>query len=98
MKKTPRRTKILIPLVWEKYNAVIIISKFFLSQEAVASGNNVEKNPKSHGQKWKNIYIKCYTEYLLCLQSNASASFLQTWNNFSEQWIQFSHFEGSIIP
>ena len=39
-----------------------------------------------------------YREYLLCLESNASASFLlQKCINFVEQ-LKFSHVEGSIIP
>ena len=41
------------------------------------------------------LYI--YREYLLFLQSNASGSFLQKCNNFVEQRLKFSHFEGSII-
>ena len=35
---------------------------------------------------------------MLCLQSNASGSFLQKCINFVEQQFTFSHFEGSIIP
>ena len=35
---------------------------------------------------------------MLCLQSNASGSFLQTCINFVEQLLKFSHFEGGIIP
>ena len=42
------------------------------------------------------IYV--YSEYLLCLQSNASESFSQTSHNFVEQRLKFSHFEDSIIP
>ena len=34
---------------------------------------------------------------LLCPQSNASGSFLQTYINFVDQRLNFSHFEGSII-
>ena len=41
------------------------------------------------------LYI--YWEYLLCMQSNASGSFLQICINFVER-LKFSHFEGSIIP
>ena len=42
------------------------------------------------------IEKKC--AHLLCLQSNASGSFLQTGINFVEQRLKFSHFQGSIIP
>ena len=35
---------------------------------------------------------------MLCLQSNASGSFLQKFINFVKQRIKFSHIEGSIIP
>ena len=42
--------------------------------------------------------LNIYREYLLCLQSNASGSFLQTCINFVEQPLSFSHFKGSIIP
>ena len=42
------------------------------------------------------LYI--YREYLLCLQSSVSGSFLQKCSNFVEQRLKFSHFEGSIIP
>ena len=37
------------------------------------------------------LYI--YWENLLCLQSNASDSFLQTCINFVEQKLKFSHFD-----
>ena len=37
-----------------------------------------------------------YKGYLLYLQSRASGSFLQTYINFVEQRLKFSHFEGSI--
>ena len=46
--------------------------------------------------------IQKYVYYLftnvLCLQSNASGSFLQPCVNSVEQWLKFSHFQGSIIP
>ena len=38
-----------------------------------------------------------YREYLLCLQSHASGSFLQKCINFVEP-LKFSHFEGNKIP
>ena len=34
---------------------------------------------------------------MLCLQSNASGSFLQKCINFEEQRLNFSHFEGSTF-
>ena len=42
------------------------------------------------------LYI--YREYILCLQSNPSGSFLQKCINFVEQPLKFSHFEDSIVP
>ena len=41
-----------------------------------------------------NIYS---IEYLLCLEANASSSFLQTHINLAQQRLKFSHFEGSEI-
>ena len=41
-----------------------------------------------------NIYS---IEYLLCLEANASGSFLQTHINLAQQRLKFSHFEGSEI-
>ena len=35
---------------------------------------------------------------MLCPQSNASGSFLQTCIYFAEQRLKFPHFEGSILP
>ena len=49
-------------------------------------------------RKIENIYILNFSrEYLFCLQSSASGSFLQTCINFVEQRLKFSHFEGTII-
>ena len=67
--------------------------QIFLQQEAGAFGSN-----KSHAQNWKICILYIYWEYLLCPQSNASGSFLQTCINFVEQRLKFSPFEGSIIP
>ena len=73
--------------------------KFFLSQEAGASGNNIEKVPQKPRPKLKKkCILNIYKEYLLCPQFNANASFLQTCINFAEQRLKFCHFEGSIIP
>ena len=41
------------------------------------------------------LYI--YREYLFCLKLNANG-FLQERINFVEQRLNFSHFEGNIIP
>ena len=73
--------------------------KIILSQEAGTSGNNIEKEPLKPRPKLKiYIYIlNTYREHLLCLQPNASGSFLQTCINFAER-LKFSHFEGSTIP
>ena len=112
LKKTPRWTKILISPVWNKilkiwdrlFDLIQIevqcnknYSKIFLLQEAWASGNNIEKDPKSHVQNWKIYILNIYREYLLCAQSNESGSFSQTCINFVEQWFKSSHFEGSIM-
>ena len=71
----------------------------FLSQVAGVSGNNIEKEPQKPRPKLKKIYIlNIHREYLLCLHSNASGSFLQRCINFIEQRLKFSHFEKSIIP
>ena len=56
-----------------------------------AFGNNIGKEPQKLLPK-----LLCFA--LLCLQSNASGSFLQTCINFVEQPLTFSNFEGSIIP
>ena len=75
------------------------IFKIFSSQEAGASGNNIEKEPQKPRPKLKKTYIlNIYREYLLFLQSNASGSFLKTFINFVEQRHKFSYFQGSIIP
>ena len=48
-------------------------------------------------QKLKRYVYYISREFLLCLQSSAS-SLLQKCINFVEQRLNFSHFEGSIIP
>ena len=69
--------------------------KISLPQEPGAFGNKVEKEP----QKLVYLYLLYIcSEYLLCLQSIASNGFLQKCINFKEQRLNFSHFEGSIIP
>ena len=47
-----------------------------LSQEAGASGNNIEKKPQKPRPKLKKIFIlNMPREYLLCPQSKASGTF-----------------------
>ena len=64
--------------------------QIFLLQEAGALGKTTPKI-----EKICIIYISMV--YLLCLQSNASGSFLQKSINFVEQQLKFFRFEGSII-
>ena len=47
----------------------------------------------------KKIYILIiYREYLPCLHSNESHSFLETYISSVEKRLTFSHFESSILP
>ena len=72
--------------------------EFFLSQEAGAFENNIKKTPQKATLKIEKIYISnIYIEYMLCLQSNASGSFLRKCINFVEERLKFSHFEGNRI-
>ena len=72
--------------------------KKILPQEAGAFGNNIEKEPKKPHPKLKKYILYIYREYLLCLQSSTSGSFLQKFINFVEQQLKFFCFEGSMIP
>ena len=57
-----------------------------LLQEAGAFGSNIEKEPQKPCPKLTKICVLyIYREYLLCLQFNASGSFLQKCSNFVEQ-------------
>ena len=111
LKKTTRRTKILISPVWNKifkiweilYELIqldVQCSKnyfnFFLPQEAGAFGNSRNGTVKAMPKIEKICILYICREHLLCLQSNAIGSFLQKY--FVEQRIKFSQFEGSIIP
>ena len=69
-----------------------------LQQEAGALGNDIGKEPQKTSPILKKCILYIYWEYLLCLQFNASGSFLQTCIDFIEQLLKFSRFEGSIIP
>ena len=65
--------------------------KIFLSQEAGAFGNNIEKERQKLRPKLKKyIYYIIYREYLPCLQSSASGSFLQTCVNILQQRLSLS--------
>ena len=51
--------------------------KIYVPQEAGTFGKSIEKEPQKPRPKLKKICILyIYREYLLCLQSNASGSFL----------------------
>ena len=51
---------------------------FFLPHEAEAFGNNIKKGTAKATLKIEKICVLyIYNEYLLCLQYNASGSFLQ---------------------
>ena len=88
----PRRTKTLISRVWNKILKIWDIL-FELINAEVQSNKNY-----CNAQNWKICILYIYWECLLCLQSNASGSFLQTCITFVEQRLKFTHFEGSIIP
>ena len=73
--------------------------KTFLAQEAGAFRNSIEKGTAKTTPKIERIcLLYIYSEYFLCLQSNASERSLQKCINFVEQRLKLSHFEGSIIP
>ena len=69
----------------------------FLPQEAGAFGNNTGKEPQNPRPKLENTNTIYLLRILLCLQSNASGSFLQKCINFVEQRLEFSHFEATTI-
>ena len=115
LKKTPRKTKILISPIWNKISKIwdthfelnqieVQCSKnyfeYLLPQEARDFENNIEKKPQKPRPKLNKeicmLYI--YREYLLCVQSNTSGSFLQKCIDFVEQRRKVSHFESSIMP
>ena len=62
--------------------------QFFFPKKTGAFGNNIEKElQKPHPNLKKYLYyiLYIYREYLLCLQSKTSGSFLQKCINFVEQ-------------
>ena len=73
--------------------------KIFLSQEAGAFGNNIEKEPPKPRPKLKKYVYYKFTENI-CSAGNSvqvvvfCKKVLTLWNHDST----FSHFEGSIIP
>ena len=105
LKKTPRRTKILISPVWNKILKIWDILFELIQIEVQCSKNYFNifllQEAGAFGKPTPKIEKICMTYiprvYLLCLQSNASGSFLQKSINFVEQQLKFFHFEGSII-
>ena len=60
--------------------------------------SKIKKKPHEPRKKIEKIYmLYIYREYLFCLKLNAN-DFLQERINFVEQRLNFSHFEGNIIP
>ena len=113
VKKTPWRTKLLISPVWNKslkiWDTLLELIqvevqcsknylKIFLSQDAGFLGKQRKRTTEATPKIKKRYFLNIYKEYLFCLQSNVSGSFLQTCINFVEQILKFSHFEGRIIP
>ena len=100
LKKAPRRTKLLISLVWNKklkiwYTLFELIQievqcsknyfKKFLTQEAGTFGNKIEEEPQKPYTKLKRICILyLYKEYLLCLHFNGGGCFLKVCVNFAQ--------------
>ena len=109
LKKTPQRRKILISLDWNKILKIFQLIqievqcsknyfKIFLSQEAGAFGNDIEKEPQKSHTKLENMYI-IYLQRIFALPAiQSKRKFLQKYINFVERRLKFSHFEGSIIP
>ena len=63
------------------------------------SFSNIEKEPKKPRAKLENYVYYIFRENI-CSAYNSTqvVVFLQKCNNFVEQQLEFSHFEGSIIP
>ena len=113
LKKTPRRTKILISSILEKIfknprltfwahtNRSTMQQKlfqFFLTTKCRSLWKKHIKGTAKPTPKIEKIWVLCiYREHLICLQSNASGISLQTCINFVERRLKFSHFEGSIL-
>ena len=70
----------------------------FLPQNAGAFGKHRKGTAEITPKIEKICILYVYREYLLCLQSNASGSFLQKCIDFVQQWQKCFHFESSIIP
>ena len=113
LKKTPRRTKILISPVWNKilkiwdtHLELIQIEvqcsknyfKIYLPQEAGAFGNNIKKEPQKPRPNFKKYFYYIFT-HNICYPCNPMrvVVFSQKGINFVER-LKFPHFEGSIIP
>ena len=87
----------LFELIYMYHNAAKISSKFSYNKLELLEVTQ-ERIHKSYTQNWQICILYIYGKYLLCLQSNASGSFLQACINFAEQELNFFYFEGSIIP
>ena len=113
LRKTPRRTKVLIfpgrtkilkiwdilfPLIQVEVQCSKIISKFLYHKKLELLEKHRKETAKATPKIEKIYILNIYREQLFCLQSNASGSFLPTCINFVEQRLKFSHFVGSIIP
>ena len=75
-----------------KYNAVNIILKCFYIKKLELLEESRKRTAEDAHKIEKKYLLNIYREYLLCLQSNASGSFLQKCINFLEQRLKFSHF------
>ena len=84
------KTYFLSSYKW-KYNAAKIISN-----EAGAFGNNIEKELQKPLPKLKEYMYYIFTENICSVCSPMQEVFLEKCVNFVQQWLKFSHFEGSI--
>ena len=80
-----------------RYNAAKFYFKTFLSEEAVAFGNNRKGTSKITAKNKKKLYIKYLQKiFLLCLQFTASDRFWQACINFVEQCFKLSQIINTI--
>ena len=113
LKETPGRTKILmfpvsnkILKIWDIFFELIQIEvecskkyfNFFYHKELELLKTAKKRNCKGQA-KVENINIlNIDRAYLLCLQSDASGSFLQACISFVKQRLKCFHFKGSTTP
>ena len=103
LKMIPQRTKILISPVGNKilniwdtlFNLVqmLIFQNRFTTRSWSFWKYHRKRTAKATPKIEKICILYIYREYLLCLQSNASGSFLQKYI-FVEQRLKFCQFEG----